>query len=213
MRTTVTLLMLGTAVVLLPSAWATSVSLTPGSSVTPGNNTGTFNPNIGAVGYVPVYQTSGPLATNVSVVEDVYFNKSSGGLDFFFQLHDTNSGLAPIQSLDLTSFSGYQTSVGYISLAPTEQNPTGAHRSSAGDVVSFDYLNGNLGTLTGTSAWLEIDTNATSATQSGTVGFLLDGPLTTYGPAPTPEPATTGMVGAALALMALVARRRLPKKA
>ena len=207
-RLAITLLVLGIAAVLLPSAWASSVSLTPGGiTVTPGNNTGTFNPNTGAAGYTEMYQTSGLFNVNVTAVEDVYLH--NGQLDFFIQFYNTGSDA--IQAVDLTSFAGYQTSVGYISLAPTEKNPTGADLSNAGD-VTFHYLSGTQGTLTGTSDWLEIDTNATSATLAGTLGFIGDDGQKFYEPTPTPEPATTGVVAAALALMALVARRRLPKK-
>ena len=78
--------------------------------------------------------------------------------------------------------------------------------------MTFHYLSSTQGTLTGTSDWLEIDTNATSATLAGTLGFIGDDGQKFYEPTPTPEPATTGVVAAALALMALVARRQITQE-
>ena len=216
---------LATLCILLPSAWAASVSLTPGSSVTPGNNDGTFNPNTGAVGYTEVAIASGvigPPALSVTGVERVYRNNNAclggaigcgGELQFFVQL--VNTGADSLKTIDVTNFLGYQTSVGYINLGG-ESDPNSADRGVAGDVVNFNFLNGsNQGTLMGTSDWLEIDTNATTFAETGTVGFIDGGAysITAYAPTGVPEPATTGMVGAALALMVLVARRRLPNKA
>lgn len=206
----IVILLVGTAVMLfLPTAWADSVSLTPGQqAVTPGDNTGAFNPNLGASGYNLEDELSASLGPDISAVEFVYLNTTTGGQDFFVQLHNP-LGTVPIDALNFTSFAGYQTSVGFINLGG-EVDPTGADRAAAGDVVTFDFSS----TLTGASSWLEIDTNATSFAQNAVIGFASDTPGSFDGPAgAVPEPASAGLVIGALALMAIVARRKSAQKA
>lgn len=202
---TIVIFIAGAGLVALPSAWAdTLLPVSAGQSVSfQGVSSGTFDPNTGGGGLKLEDELAGSLGGDTSAREYVYEAKD-GDLDFFFQVY--NPVGAPIDSVDLSSFAGYQTSVGYINLG--EVSPTAASMSSTGD-VSFSF-----NSFTGTSAWLEVETNATSFTSSGTVNFTSDTPWTSADdPSPTPEPNSTVMLALGLALIAIVAAGKRAQKA
>lgn len=210
--TTTVLIVLGTATMLLSSAWADSITVS--------DDSGSFNPNTGGTGYSIEDEVSGSFGSDISATEMVYQNNNAcatssslgcgGALDFFVQVYNP-LGSGPVDSVDLTGFSNYTASLGYITLTSNEVSPTGASLSASG-VLSFDF-----DSLSGTSSWLEIQTGATSFATTGTIGIngnLLTSaaPSGVTGDSPVvPEPATTGLVAGALALMAIVARRKSTK--
>jgi hypothetical protein len=157
--------------------------------------------------------TATAINSFVSGQEQV-FSTASGTLDFFFLVSNTNTG-DPLKTIDLFDALGWGTvSVAADGPPPSGgQAPSGADQSASGQTVNFDYLSSGAGTLTGKSEWLEIDTSATSAvSQAGAFGVIDGGAESIAAFVPTPEPATTSIVGGAVALMALMARRRRARK-
>lgn len=214
----VTFFALGIAVMLLPSAWAaTATPLPSGGTVTP-VPVSTGLPSSGLLASTTSAVTNGG-AVSANITEDVY--NVGGTLDFFIQV--ANTGTDALESVETDSFLGFTTSVaqdpGANAFSEVEASNASRDGTSGtnGDAVRFGFTNtGGQLTQIGpgqTSYWLEIDTNATTygvgevSVQDGGVASAVKFF------APTPEPATTGIIGGALALMALVGRRRLAKKA
>jgi len=221
----VTFFALGLAVMLLPSAWAASASLAPGTCIGLGSvacpgtlpNNGSFSTLVSGftqVGDTGVVALTPGLGSTVSASgQELVYRTGSGTLDFFIQITNNAGTADPLSSVDALNFGGFTTAVGYAIPRTAAQAPTDANRSGGvGNVVNFDFLSAGAPSLTGRSYWLEIDTNATTF-GGGVVGVIDQGTASMLAFAPTPEPATTGIVAGALALMALVSRRRLAKKA
>ena len=125
-------------------------------------------------------------AESANVTEFVY---SSGGfLNFYYQFVNTGSGDA-FNTLEVGKFTGYTTSVAYLTgnggtIAPT--NAAGANqasRTAVGDGVNFFYQatgSGGQFPAGSTSDFLEIDTNAVAVDRNG-FAAAIDGGATQVG--------------------------------
>lgn len=207
------------------SAFAASMTLTPGMGIATLTDNGAAFPGTLVTTYSsPLVNTLNPAET-ATVTERVY-RVAGGTLDFFYQVTNTSAENDAFNTVDILNFTGFTTAVSYLTgnggtVAPNGGGSAAASRGAAGNVINFFFrsappADGNLfpGNV---SDWLEIDTNATDYTLTGSVGVIDGGvaqtPLTAPSPfAPTPEPVSMGLLGGGLALLG-VARWRKAKKA
>jgi len=220
MRKTLAIFFVISLAVLLPSAWAATTNLNPGDSTIP--NPVPFD----AFNGTQVASILGATLTNGGGINATYnelvYMTVTGQYDFYFQVN--NSPTADnINEVTLLDYSGWTTAVGKVVPPSFAIGPSSANRTAgSGDGVNFFFVNGSGQNTLGSqspggmgdkSYWLEIATNAPAYALTGSINVQDGGNASNKAFAPTPEPATTGIVGGALALMALVSRRRLAKKA
>ena len=205
-------------VVLLPAFGSTiSEFLGAGNEFRAGRREHLPGTLVASTGVVTLTQGIGSVV-NASGQELVF--STATGLNFFIQVTNHNQDYATdnLALVDARNFTGFTTSVGYLTTGGVA--PSGANRTAIGDTVNFSFMDGNgqntLGSLTpgglgNTTDWLEIDTNATSFAETGSIGvqdggtaaMLAFAPLTS----PVPEPATAGLLCGGLALLGLVRKR------
>ena len=200
----------------LPSAYATTVSLAPGGTVTPPPTNGSSFSGLTLV----VDTGSEAFTTNTGLVSgtaDIRVYREAGGtLDFFYLISNNASSSDAIGRVTAVNFAGFSTAVAYLTLPSSGIPPTEADRSSgAGDTIGFNFQSGGNTLVAGaTSDWLEIQTNATNFKTGSTQ--IIDGGIAavnSYAPSSAvPEPMTMGLIGGGLALLG-VARMRRAKKA
>lgn len=217
-----TTLALGLAVT-LPSAYATTIPLVPGGTTPIVLSNGSTFAGLTLLADTGVQTLiNSPGSTINGTAEELVYRTGTGTLDFFVQVTNNNSanGSDNLRTVDVRNFTGFTTAVAYNTESGTVA-PSDANRSAAGDTVNFDFLilgNGYLGTgiggLGATSYWLEIDTNATSFTNTGSVGVQDSGTasILAYSPTTTPEPISMGLLGGGLALLGVARWRRAVKK-
>jgi len=215
----VTLLALSMAVP-LPVAFGSTISLTPGTATSSVPQNGLAFPGtlMGDTGLTALTPGVGSVV-NAMAEELVY--STSTGLDFFIQVVNNNQSGATdnLALVDARNFSGVTTSVGYLGIPIGGVAPSGANRTATGDTINFSFMNNGLNTLGSlapsgqgnTSEWLEIDTNATTFTRTGSIGVQDGGTasMLAFAPvAPVPEPATAGLLCGGLALLGIFRRRQ-----
>lgn len=216
-----TLFGLGLALI-VPSAFGATVPLAPGDGtpIVPSDGS-TFTGTL-------VASMTGNLsgvnpAETASFTEDVY-RQTGGTLTFYYQLTNTSTGGDALNTIAFTDFTGFTTSVGYLTgnggtISPTQSAPGNeASRTNSGYTVNFFYqMTGADGQFPAGSTidYVEIATDATTYKTTGTVSVIDDGTASfagSYSPASTPEPLSMGLLGGGLALVG-VARWRRSKKA
>ncbi|HMD47937.1 MAG TPA: PEP-CTERM sorting domain-containing protein [Bryobacteraceae bacterium] len=150
------------------------------------------------------------------VISDPNNTFGAGNLDFVYQIVNNPGSIDGLERLVATSFTGYQTDVGFATNGSAIGNgfadgtvaPTGVDRPFANEVgFNFSALNT---VAPGTdSVLLVVETNSTEFT-SGTVAIIdgLSTNLAGFAPTgvPTPEPSMSMLVG--LGLLALVGARK-----
>jgi hypothetical protein len=212
----VTLLALG-LVAILPVAYGSTITLTPGTATgsVPANGgafPGTFVTDTGVMALTP------GLGSAITATGQELVYLTATGLDFFIQVVNNNqsNGTDNLALVDARNFAGFTTSVGYLTLPSGGVAPSSANRTASGGTVNFLFLNssgqntlGSMapGGLGNTSEWLEIDTNATALAFNGSIGVQDGGVASMLAYSPVPEPATTGLLCGAMALL-FIARRR-----
>ncbi len=181
--------------ILLPSGFATTLTLDPGAS----GFTGTERADTGVI----PFSTTSP---NVSgTLDQRVYQEAGGTLDFYYLVTNSSSSNQPVVRMTATNFTGFSLAVAYLTIPVGGIPPTGADRSPDGSTVGFDdFL-----VPDNTSEWLEISTSATSFALTGTTdiidlsGGTADG-LTTYSPAAVPEPTSISLFVFGLAGFAIV---------
>lgn len=210
----------------VPSAFATTTNLPPGGSVgsVPGDGTA---PPPGNGGGTVVAQVVDDVITNntvpgisVTVWEDVVLT-SGGTYDFYYAFENSSSINDSFNTVDVTNYTGFSTSVGRLTGAngvggttTTQSNPSSATRDGAGDTVNFLYTGANELAPGQYTPWLEIVTNATAYNKLGTAGAIDGGGFSGsgfYEPV-VPEPMTMGLFGGGLALLGIARWRRRSNK-
>jgi hypothetical protein len=147
------------------------------------------------------------------VYSDTNNSFCSGCLDFVYQVNRTGAGVVapslnqPIEGVNVGSFGGFQTNVGYI-VSGAGFIPDSVSRSAgAGFVVSFNY---NVNNLTGTQGTdlLVVMTDARFALPgSMTVTDSLSANANAFQPTFVPEPMTFSLMGAGLLGLGLLRKR------
>ena len=155
--------------------------------------------------------------TTAGSLREIVYRELTGTLDFYIQLEVTSgSSLAAIDNVNTADFSSFLTRIGTLSSVQLLPGPPGTAgpaldtRSALGDTIEWSFLSPV--TLNETSFAMAISTNATADAPSN-IGLLgagggtetLDGlqPV-----AAVPEPVAIVLLGTALALFAVLVRRR-----
>jgi hypothetical protein len=206
--------------VTLSTAFATSVTVTPGApAVAPGSNssvTGTVLATFTGSGSNPSNS-----AVSASVTEYVV-RDGSGNIDFFYEVTNSSTNGDNFNTVGVDNYTGVSSNG--VMVANNTGTISGhsagsitanlASRDGGGDTVNFLFTNGQF--TPGSTDWLEVDTNQTGYTSVGAFTETIDGGVIQinggYGPSPTPEPATLGLLGGGLALLG-IARWRKARKA
>lgn len=198
-------------------ASATSVSLLPGASVTPGTNS-TAPGTVGATNGPGTLSGPNP---NVTASYSEVVVRNAGVYDFYFRISNASSIPDYFTMINISDFTGFTTAVanetGPVNGTAAGSVPsTSASRTVAGDVVTFTFAPSTFVSAT-TTEWLEIDTNATALTTGGylqatdatggtytAIGIIIPFP----GSGVTPEPLTLSLVAVGLAALILARRPR-----
>ena len=155
--------------------------------------------------------------------------ESGGTLDFYYQVANNNSyHIQSVQSIAISGFACVSTDADFVTASNMQDAPTGANRSSTGDVIqwtSFPYTYGEFFPPAATTNTLVIKTNATAYSASGAAVAIqfIDtqdiagvpptnafGVLSSFAPnlsGAVPEPATTSL--AAIGAILLAVHRKL----
>lgn len=166
------------------------------------------------------YDNRGDALYSGTLRAAVYRN-ASNTLDFYFQFVNNWYSEDSVGRLTMTNFAGFTTDVGYRSdnwdgggiFRAGTQGPVGADRSASGGTVGFTFGSGwgqiNPGE---TSSTMVIRTNAVNytlgsvTTQNGAV--YTASAFSPDGGAGVPEPSTYAMIGAGLAAVGMLRRRK-----
>lgn len=208
------------------------LALVPGGSVSPSADT-SFNggggvaPGATFVSSASFTYTGVGFANGVTLTENVY--KEGSSFDFLYQITNKAGNTSDIESLRVTTYGTYTTSVGYTSAVPVDSaglvagaiGPDSVARTpGAGNAVTFDFSASPIGNPVGSvgvSDILFIRTNATgyndlgSASFSGTAGGSFNLVL---GQPAIPEPGPMALAGIGSVMTGIAAGfRRLRKKA
>jgi PEP-CTERM motif len=193
--------------VMLPSAFANTITLPPGTSTNsvPSNllafpvsgllaNTG-FEPFVSGT-------FSGTFEARAYLV--------GTSVDFFYIVTDDTTSTDSIDRLASTNFTGFSTAVSFDTFPSGGITPSEADVSAGGGTVGFNFLAPTIGSGQ-RSFWVEIDTNAPSFTSgtanvSGVNGEVASDP--SLDPAAVPEPATLGLLACGLAFLGIAIWRR-----
>lgn len=152
-----------------------------------------------------VLTTAISTGTYTGTLESQVFVETGGTLDFLYLLNVT-AGPDAVNRLTVTNFTGWTTDVGY--LAGTGIIPTGVDRSNSGGTVGFQFGSEPNGVTAGESTdVLIIETNA--KTFGVGTGSTIDGTVFSGGAyAPTPEPASVGLLLGGLFGVGLIVARK-----
>lgn len=200
--------------VAMPSAKATV--LAPGASGLPDIiNVPAFGSGSTLVAYRTGTFSDGTISGTYeeAVVSDTTNPYGSGDFDFEIAINP-NTGTDAVGRVTETGYAGFSTDVGYDSLfcgiefcgSSTLVAPTAVDRSLSGGTIGFTFASGAL--APGDSSYiLEIATNATSYTSSGTAHFIDGGDAAIADFAPSvPEPTTLSLMG--MGLLSLLGLRK-----
>ena len=169
---------------------------------------GSGAPDLLTEGGAPV---TGILSTPISTgtykgtLESQVFVEAGGTLDFLYLL-SVASGPDAVNRLTVTDFTGWTTDVGY--LAGSGIVPTSVDRSNSGGTVGFQFGSEPNGVTAGESTdVLIIETNAKTFTVG--TGSTIDGTVFSGGAyAPSPEPASVGLLLGGLFGIGLIVTRK-----
>jgi hypothetical protein len=169
---------------------------------------GSGAPDLLTEGGTPV---TGILSTPISTgtykgtLESQVFVEAGGTLDFLYLL-SVASGPDAVNRLTVTDFTGWTTDVGY--LAGSGIVPTSVDRSNSGGTVGFQFGSEPNGVTAGESTdVLIIETNAKTFTVG--TGSTIDGTVFSGGAyAPSPEPASVGLLLGGLFGIGLIVTRK-----
>ncbi len=188
---------------------ASATIITPGSTAFPS----TFSGNgLSVVELSSPHMVTASSATftatyQMGVFKDANNTFCPGCLDFIYSVaNDYGSPQGIIESIAASSFTGYQTNVGYINTG--KMAPDFASRSIDGDVVKFYFNDLEPGT---TADFLVIQTDAKNYT-AGNWSIQDGSTLSLVGFQPsavTPEPSSLILLGTGLLSAAGAARRKL----
>ena len=196
-----------------------TVLVAPGASVVPGDATGQPAGTLLA-SLTETWSFSTTAGTTSGTFITAVFRNSSGTLDFYYQVSNGPSSSTSLARESNTSFSGFQTSVGFRTdgssvpgglFADGTVIPNTADRNTSGAVVGFNFNIPVTNEIAPgqTSFVLVISTNATNFTQGNSE--MLDGGSVTvnaFQPA-VPEPSSLLLFGSGLVTLAGVLRRKL----
>jgi len=129
----------------------------------------------------------------------------NGCLDFLYQFTNNANSQDVLERFTGFSYAGFLTDVGFV--PATGPAPISVDRSTTGAVVGFNYTGANNILPGQTTAMLVVETNAKTfghgylTAQDGTAAYA-------DAFAPTPDPATLGLLGSGLAVVGGYLRRR-----
>ncbi len=177
-----------------PAAFATVVA--PGTSDPPdilpfgdgaivASTSGPFTSVLGASDF------SGAFMEDVRSDPDNTFG--AGDLTWYIEVTNNSSSGTALETVSASSFSGWMTDVGYVTVLPGLA-PTTVSRGPSGATVNFLFPAPGSINPGDSTVWLTIMTNATRF-KTGNISFIDEGTATVGGFAPSvPEPATWAMM-------------------
>jgi PEP-CTERM motif len=170
------------------------------------STTGTFTSVLGASDF------SGTFTEDVRSDPD----KTYGNADLTWYIEVTNNSASgtDLETLSASSFQGWMTDVGYVTVLPGVA-PTTVSRGPSGATVNFLFPSPNSISPGDNTTWLTIMTNATRL-KAGDISFIDEGTATVaaFAPAPgVPEPSTWAMMLLGFAGLSFAGYRKTRKSA